>query len=165
MDSKSAGIPLNLLTNIQSLAAGPFTGRVMAQAVSRRPLTEEAQVRSPVSPCGICDGRIGSGTGFSATISVFSCQFHTIGAPLHGTTKKLIIFITGLHNMSQGCGASVPSAAGPFTTKRGGGLAHHTDSSCHVSRVHQTENLYIILKPVEELLRSKYVVLRIIYYY
>jgi hypothetical protein len=31
--------------------------------------------------------------------------------------KKLIIFITGLHNKPQGCGASVASAAGPFTTK------------------------------------------------
>jgi hypothetical protein len=29
--------------------------------------------------------------------------------------KKLIIFITGLHNKLQGCGASVASAAGPFT--------------------------------------------------
>jgi hypothetical protein len=30
--------------------------------------------------------------------------------------KKLTIFITGLHNKPQGCGASVASAAGPFTT-------------------------------------------------
>jgi hypothetical protein len=28
--------------------------------------------------------------------------------------KKLIIFITGLHNKPQGCGASVASAEGPF---------------------------------------------------
>jgi hypothetical protein len=31
--------------------------------------------------------------------------------------KKLIIFITALHNKPQACGASVASAAGPFTTK------------------------------------------------
>jgi hypothetical protein len=31
--------------------------------------------------------------------------------------KKWIIFITGLHNKPQGCGASVASAAGPFTKK------------------------------------------------
>jgi hypothetical protein len=39
---------------------------------------------------------------------------------LHYTEKrkKLIIFITGLHNKPQGCGASVASAAGPFTTKQ-----------------------------------------------
>jgi hypothetical protein len=32
--------------------------------------------------------------------------------------KKLIIFIIGLHNKPQGCGASVASAAGPFITKK-----------------------------------------------
>jgi hypothetical protein len=36
--------------------------------------------------------------------------------------KKLIIFlfifITGLHNKPQGCGASVASAAEPFSTKK-----------------------------------------------
>jgi hypothetical protein len=31
--------------------------------------------------------------------------------------KKLIIFITGLHNKPQSFGASAASAAGPFTTK------------------------------------------------
>jgi hypothetical protein len=35
--------------------------------------------------------------------------------------KNLIIFITGLNNKPQGCGASVASAAGPFTTKKGTG--------------------------------------------
>jgi hypothetical protein len=30
--------------------------------------------------------------------------------------KKKRIFITGLHNKPEGCGASVASAAGPFTT-------------------------------------------------
>jgi hypothetical protein len=31
--------------------------------------------------------------------------------------KKLFIFITGLHIMPLGCGESVASAAGPFTTQ------------------------------------------------
>jgi hypothetical protein len=31
---------------------------------------------------------------------------------------KLMIFITGLYNKPQGCGASVASAAGPFTTQK-----------------------------------------------
>jgi hypothetical protein len=35
----------------------------VAQAVSRRPLTAEARVRSRVSPCGICGGQSGTGTG------------------------------------------------------------------------------------------------------
>ena len=35
-------------------------GRAMAQALSRRPLTAEARVRSRVSPCGICGGQSGT---------------------------------------------------------------------------------------------------------
>jgi hypothetical protein len=50
---------------------------------------------------------------------VFSQYF---GFPLsisfHHEKKKLIIFITGLHNKPQGCGASLASAAGPFTKKK-----------------------------------------------
>jgi hypothetical protein len=93
-------------------------GHAMAQAVSRRPLTAEARVRSRVSPCGICGGQSGTRTGFPPSTSVFSCQFHSTGAPLHGKTKKLIIFITGLHNKPQGCGPSLASAAEPFTTHK-----------------------------------------------
>jgi hypothetical protein len=59
----------------------------MAQAVSRRPLTTEARVRSRVSPCGICGGHSGTGTGFSPTTSVFPCQFHSTGAPLQEKTR------------------------------------------------------------------------------
>jgi hypothetical protein len=50
-------------------------GRAMAQVVSRRPLTAEAQVRVEVNPCGICGGQSGTGTGFSPSSSAFPCQY------------------------------------------------------------------------------------------
>jgi hypothetical protein len=63
-------------------------GRAMAQAVSRRPPTAEARVRSRVSSCGVCGGQSGTGTGFSPSKSVFPCQFHSTGAPLLVKMKK-----------------------------------------------------------------------------
>jgi hypothetical protein len=95
----------------------------MAQAVSRRHPTAESRVRSRVIPCGICGGQSGTGTGFfPPSSSVFPCQFHSTGAPLLVNGQKIIIifviFIIGLHKKPQDCGASVASAAGPFTTKK-----------------------------------------------
>jgi hypothetical protein len=86
----------------------------MVQAVSRQPLTAEARVRSRVSSRGICGGQSGTWTGLSPSTSVFPYQFYPTGAPLLGKMKNLIIFITGLHNKPQGCGATVASAAGSF---------------------------------------------------
>ena len=62
--------------------------RVMAQAVSRRPLTAETRVRSRVNPREIFIGQSGTGTGFFPSNSGLPCQFHSTGAPLLGKMKK-----------------------------------------------------------------------------
>jgi hypothetical protein len=77
-------------------------GRAMAQAVSRRPLTAEAQVRSRVSPCDICGGQSGSGTGFSP-----SCRFST-GAPLIVKLGK-----KNAHLQHRGCTRSLKAVVRP----------------------------------------------------
>jgi hypothetical protein len=54
----------------------------MAEAVNRRPLTSEAQVRYQVSVCEICGEQSGTRIGFSPSISVFfPCQYHSTNAP------------------------------------------------------------------------------------
>jgi hypothetical protein len=71
---------------------------------------------------GFVVDKVALGQVFSPSSSGFSRQFHSTGAPLLGKGQKIIIiiliFITGLHKKPQGCGASVASAAGPFTTKK-----------------------------------------------
>jgi hypothetical protein len=64
-----------MLYELHNLTQRP--GRSMAQAVCRRPLTAETQVRARVSPCGICGGQSGTGTAFSSSSYVFLCQFHS----------------------------------------------------------------------------------------
>jgi hypothetical protein len=49
--------------------------------------------------------------GFPLSVSFYRCSI------TRKNERILIIFITGLHNKPQGCGASVASAAGLFTKK------------------------------------------------
>jgi hypothetical protein len=67
-------------------------GRDTAQVVSCRPLTAEARVLARVNPRGICGGQSGTGTGFSPSSLVFSCQYHsTVALQTH--------IIWGMRNM------------------------------------------------------------------
>jgi hypothetical protein len=62
-------------------------GRAMAEAVSRRPLTAEARVRSRVGLCGICGGLSGAGTSsFPRVLRVSSASF--IPPVLHYMEKR-----------------------------------------------------------------------------
>jgi hypothetical protein len=49
----------------------------MAQGVSYRPLTAKPQVHARVSPCVICGGQSGTGTGFCQSSSGFPCQYNS----------------------------------------------------------------------------------------
>jgi hypothetical protein len=93
-------------------------GRAMAQAVSRRPLTAEVRVRSRGQSMWDLwwtewhsDRVFPEYFGFAPSVS-----FHRFS--ITRKNEKTNSFITGLYNKPQDCGASVGSAAWPFTTKK-----------------------------------------------
>jgi hypothetical protein len=84
----------------------------MAQAVSRRPF-DHGSVH-----VGFVVDKVALGQGFLLVLRFFPVSFFP--PVLHYTEKgkKLVIFITGLHDKPQGCGESVASAGGPFTSSK-----------------------------------------------
>jgi hypothetical protein len=70
-----------------------YISRVMAQDVSRWPLTTEARVRTRANPRGICGGQSGTGTGFSPSSSVFLLSIY------HSTVALQTHIIWGMRNM------------------------------------------------------------------
>jgi hypothetical protein len=92
--------------------AVPWLRRLVPGLSPRRPGFDPRSVHVRFVMDSVALGQV-----FSPSTWVFSCQFHSTGAPLQGKTKELIIFVTGLNNKPQGCGASVASATRPFSTK------------------------------------------------
>jgi hypothetical protein len=91
----------------------------MAQAVSRRHLTAEARVDPASVRVGFVVDKVALGQVFLRVLRFsLSASFHRCFITWKNEKQNLIIiFVTMLHNKSEGCGASVQSAAGPFTTK------------------------------------------------
>ena len=58
-------------------------------SVIRRPLTVEARVLSWASPCGICNTRSSTATGFSPSTPLFPCQYHSTNTPHSSSTIRV----------------------------------------------------------------------------
>jgi hypothetical protein len=92
--------------------AEPWLRRLVAGLSPRRPGFDPGSVH-----VGFVVDKVALGQGFPRVVRFSSVN--VIPPVLHDSEKrkKLIIFVTGLHNKPEGCGASVASAAGSFTKK------------------------------------------------
>jgi hypothetical protein len=73
--------------------------------------------------------------GFPLSISFHRCSI---------ARKKIIIFITGLHNKPQGCGASVALLRGPSPQKKISILITYLNASLKISALSMTSVLDIV---------------------
>ena len=81
--TETEGVYCAVRTDSSSKIPANFSlgGRVMAQAVSRRPVITEFRTGTQVSLCGICVRWSGTGTGLSTSILLFSFQYHSTSVP------------------------------------------------------------------------------------
>jgi hypothetical protein len=89
----------------------------MAQAVSRRHLARRPVLDPGSVNVGFVVDKVALEQDFPRVLRFSPVNF--IPPVLHYSEKRktaIIIFITGLHNKPQGCGASVAFGVGPFTT-------------------------------------------------
>jgi hypothetical protein len=97
-------VPINIVPK-----AVPWLRRLVAGLSPRKPGFDPGSVH-----VGFVVDKVALGQVFPRVLRSSPVNF--IPPVLHSTEKrkKPIIFITGLHNKPQGCGASVASAAGPL---------------------------------------------------
>jgi hypothetical protein len=69
---------------------------------------------------GFAMDKVALGQGFPRVLRFSPVSFIPPVLPYKEKRKK-IVFITGLHKKPQGCGVSLASSAGPFTTPKNGG--------------------------------------------
>jgi hypothetical protein len=73
-----------------------------------------------------------------------SISFHRSSITLK--KEKAMIFIRGLHNKPQGCGASAASAAGPFTTNKNSRTANAMQAKFQVMNCAEYLKLQVKVK-------------------
>jgi hypothetical protein len=102
-DFVTRGDNLGQITVAVTAGSNPTQGHAMAQTVSCRPLTVEAQVYACISPRGICGGQSGTGTDFSEFFSFpLPISFH------HGSPRSCITW--GMNNRHiGGCSSETQS--------------------------------------------------------
>lgn len=69
-----------LWRRLKRSAGGTDRGHATVQKFRSRHFFWEARVQSQATPCGVRGGQSGIGTGFSSSVSVFSCQQNSAGA-------------------------------------------------------------------------------------
>jgi hypothetical protein len=93
---------------LHTLKAVPWLRRLAARLPPRRPGFDPGSVHVEFVVDKVALGQV-----FPRV--PLSISFHRCSITRKRTKIIIIIFIIGLHNKLQGCGASVASAAGPFT--------------------------------------------------